>query len=134
MESSILYPGAGFLAMAFKAAHQIADPHQKIAGFQFRNVQLTTALVVSKDTDIECVVQLRPHFTSTRGIAFTWMEFVVTTSPDAEILQRNYSGLLFVDYEQAKNSRVSVERHLEADNLQLRYLEAASSCQQHIPA
>lgn len=132
IESSIVYPGAGFLAMAFEAAHQIADPHQKIAGFQLRDVQLTAALVVSEDTDIECVVQLRPHFTSTRDSASTWMEFVVTTSPDAETLQRNCSGLLVIDYEQAKNSSMSLERYLEADDLQLQYLEAASLCKQHI--
>ncbi len=132
IESSIVYPGAGFLAMAFEAAHQIADPHQKVAGFQLRDVQLTAALVVSEDIDIECVVQLRPHFTSTRDSASTWMEFVVTTSPDAETLQRNCSGLLVIDYEQAKNSGMSLERYLEADDLQLQYLEAASLCKQHI--
>ena len=132
IESSIVYPGAGFLAMAFEAAHQIADPHQKVAGFQLRDVQLTTAVVVSEDTDIECVVQLRPHFTSTRDSASTWMEFVVTTSPDAETLQRNCSGLLVIDYEPAKDSRMSLERHLEADHLQLQYLEAASLCKRHI--
>ncbi len=133
IESSIVYPGAGFLAMAFEAAHQIADPHQKIAGFHLRDVQLTAALVVSEDTDIECVVQLRPHFTSTRDSASTWMEFVVTTSPDAETLQRNCSGLLVIDYEQAKDSSMNLERYLEADDLQLQYLEAASLCKQHIP-
>ena len=132
IESSIVYPGAGFLAMAFEAAYQIADPHKQIAGFQLRDVQLTAALVVSEDTDIECVVQLRPHFTSTRDSASTWMEFVVTTSPDAETLQRNCSGLLVIDYEQAKNSSMSLERCLEADELQLQYLEAASLCKQHI--
>ena len=132
IESSIVYPGAGFLSMAFEAAHQIADPHQKIAGFQLRDVQLTAALVVSEDTDIECIVQLRPHFTSTRDSASTWMEFVVTTSPDAKTLQRNCSGLLVFDYEQAKNSSVSLEKDLEADDLQLQYLEAASQCKQHI--
>ena len=119
--------------MAFEAAHQIADPHQKIAGFQLRDVQLTAALVISEETDIECVVQLRPHFTSTRDSASTWMEFVVTTSPDAETLQRNCSGLLVIDYEQAMNSSLSLERYLEAISLQLQYHVAASLCKQHIP-
>lgn len=132
IESSIVYPGAGFLAMALEAAHQIADPHQRIAGFQLRDVQLTAALVVSEDTNIECVIQLRPHFTSTRDSASTWMEFVVTTSPDAETLQRNCSGLLVIDYEQTKNSSMNLERHLEADDFQLQYLEAASLCKQHV--
>ena len=132
IESSIVYPGAGFLAMAFEAAYQIVDPYQKIAGFQLRDVQLTAALVVSEDTDIECIVQLRPHFTSTRDSASTWMEFVVTTSPDAETLQRNCSGLLVIDYEQANNPSMNLERYLEADHLQRQYLEAASLCKQHI--
>ncbi|KAL6719039.1 hypothetical protein ACLMJK_003274 [Lecanora helva] len=132
IESSIVYPGAGFLAMAFEAASQIADPHQKVAGFQLRDVQLTAAVVVSEDADVECTVQLRPHFTSTRDLGSTWLEFVVSTSPDTETLQRNCSGLLLIDYESAKNSNVTIEGAKEADFLHHQYLQAAASCKQHV--
>ena len=132
IQASVVYPGAGYLAMAFEAAYQIADPQQKVAGFQLRDVQLTAAAVISEDFDLEIMVSLRPHFANTRNTSSGWMEFVVTTSPDAETLQRNCSGLILIEYEAAKDSPMSLEQELESKNLQAQYLEAATSCRRHV--
>lgn len=132
IQSAIVYPAAGFLAMAFEAAHQIADPHQRIAAFRLRDVQFSTAAVISEDFDLECIVRLRPHTTGTRDITSTWTEFMVTTSPDGHTLQRNCSGLLIIDYEPAEGSDASRERDYESGILKNQYLEAAQFCQIHV--
>ncbi|KAI4250707.1 MAG: hypothetical protein LQ352_005293 [Teloschistes flavicans] len=132
VQSSIVYPAAGFLAMVLEAAHQIADPDKKITGFRIRDVQLTTAAILSQDRDLEIMIQLRPHRTSTRTDVSTWMEFVINTSPDTETLARNCSGLIITEYESAQGSSMSQEKEWESEYLQARYLEAASLCKQHI--
>ncbi|KAL8696122.1 MAG: hypothetical protein Q9224_002961, partial [Gallowayella concinna] len=132
VQSSIVYPGAGFLAMALEAAHQIADPLKKVTGFRIRDVQLTAAAVLSQESDLEIMIQLRPHLTSTRSDASTWMEFIVTTSPNIDTLERNCSGLITIEYESVQGSSMSQEREWESEYLQARYLEAASLCKQHL--
>lgn len=128
IQGSILYPGAGFLAMAFEAAHQIADKNRAIAAFRLRDIQLTSAAVISEETDLECIVQLRPHIVGTRDNSSTWTEFTVTSSADGQNLQQNCSGLLIIDYEPAKNSQTLRERDFEHEALKDEYLEAAQLC------
>ncbi len=65
IHGTILYPAAGYLAMAVEAAWQIADPARKIAAYRLRDIQLTSASIMTEDADTECIVQLRPHFAGT---------------------------------------------------------------------
>lgn len=132
IQSSIVYPGAGFLAMALEAAYQIADPNQRAASVRLRDVQLVAAAVIQEDTPLECIVHLRPHFAGTRDSASTWTEFIVTSSPQGQTLQRNCSGLLIIDYELPKESTTTQERALEFESLQGQYVEAAQLCKNHI--
>ena len=132
IQTSIVYPGAGFVAMAFEAAYQIADPNQKVAAFRLRDIQLMAAAVISEDFDLECMVQLRPHLTGTRENASTWTEFMVTTSPDSHTLQRNCAGLLIIDYETAQDSSMGREKDFESEMLQDQYLQAAQLCKRHV--
>lgn len=131
IQGSILYPGAGFLAMAFEAAYQTADKTRTIAAFRLRDVQLTTAAVISEETELECIVQLRPHIIGTRDNTSTWTEFTVTSSADSQNLQRNCSGLLIIDYEPAKDSETIRERDLEHEVFKNQYHEAAQLCTTH---
>ena len=43
IQGSILYPGAGYMAMAIEAAVQTADETRKLAAFKLRDIQLTAA-------------------------------------------------------------------------------------------
>ena len=132
IETSILYPGAGFLAMAFEAAYQIADSNQQVAAFRLRDVQLSAAAIISEDSDLECIVQLRPHVAGTRDNASTWTDFTVTTSPDGQSLQRCCSGLLVIEYESKEDSDTTRENELESESLKNQYSEAVYSCKNHI--
>lgn len=78
------------------------------------------------------MVQLRPHIVGTRDNASTWTEFIVTTSPDGQTLQRNCSGLLIIDYEPPEGSEASRERKLESDSLKHQRLKAAQLCKNNV--
>lgn len=128
IQGSILYPGAGYIAMAIEAAAQIADKTRQIASFSLRDIQLTAAGIMSNDADLECMVQLRPHVAGTRDSASTWTDFTVTTSPDGKSLVKNCSGLILVEYEPAKGTAASRERSLGHQSRTAQYKEAQQTC------
>ena len=113
IQTSNLYPAAGYLAMAIEGARQIATEDQIIKGFKLREVQIVSPAVMSETADLECILQLRPHRTGTRDNSSAWMEFSISSCPDGEDLRQNCHGLLLVDYEISKDSSTSIERNLE---------------------
>ncbi|KAF4632818.1 hypothetical protein G7Y89_g5307 [Cudoniella acicularis] len=124
----VLYPGAGYLAMALESAYQTADKNKKIAAYKLKEVQFTSAAIISEGNDLECIVQLRPHIIGTRDSSSTWTEFVVTSSADGKTLRKNCSGLLIIEYEPAEGSDMKRERDLELQVSKNQYLEAKRSC------
>lgn len=132
IQGTVLYPAAGYLAMAIEAASQTADPSKQISSFRLQDIQLTAAAILSTEVDVECIVQLRPHVASTRDSSSTWTEFTVTSSPDGKALVKNCSGLLLVEYEPAPGSEGSQERTLELQALTSQYVEVKASCNSRI--
>jgi zearalenone synthase (highly reducing iterative type I polyketide synthase) len=98
VQGSVLYPGAGFLAMAIEAAAQTADSDREVRGFRLRNVQLVLPMVLQEDHDVEYTIVLRPHLTGTMSTGSTWTEFVISSSPDGTTFERNCLGLIMVEY------------------------------------
>ena len=132
IQGAILYPAAGYLAMAIEAAAQTADQSRRVATYKLRDIQLTSAAVITEEIDLECVVQLRPHVDGTRNSSSTWTEFMVTTSPDGKTLVKNCFGLLLIEYEPADGSEANREKNLELQALRSQYLEAKDSCQNRL--
>jgi len=132
MQGSILYPGAGFLAMALEAAYQTADATQQIAAYKLRDIQLTSAAIISEGTDLEFIVQLRPHISGTRDSSSTWTEFTITSSPDGKSLVKNCYGLIIIEYEFAEGSQMRYERGCECEASKNRYIEAKGLCKNSI--
>ena len=132
IQSSYLYPAAGFIAMAIEAASQMSEDGREIEEFRIRDVQLRAALVISEDTDVECILQLRPHMSSTRDKSSTWLRFSVTSSSDNQGLRENCTGLLFVDYKLTSSSDFHSERDLERAEYVRIYQEAERQCQSSI--
>jgi acyl transferase domain-containing protein len=128
IQGSILYPGAGYIAMAIEAAVQTTDRTREIAAFSLRDIQFTAAGIMSDDADLECIVQLRPHVAGTRDSASTWTQFTVTTSPDGTSLVQNCRGLILIEYQLADGSDASRERSLEQQGLLAQYEEAQQTC------
>ena len=134
IQGSILYPGAGYLAMALEAANQTADKTKKIASYRLRDIQLTAAAIISEDQDLECIIQLRPHIVGTRDSASTWTEFAVTSSPDGKSLITNCSGLLVVEYDEVAGSEAALEKSLELAQLRCEFDDIEASCSHEVDA
>ncbi|MCJ1354257.1 MAG: hypothetical protein MMC33_004244 [Icmadophila ericetorum] len=128
IQTSILYPAAGYLAMAIEGASQIATRDQIIKDFKLRDVQIVAPAVMSETSDMECILQLRPHRTGTRDNTSTWMEFSVSSCGHGEDLRQNCYGLLVIDYETTKESSMHFERSLEDETAKERYYEVEKIC------
>ncbi|KAF4910018.1 Reducing polyketide synthase hmp8 [Colletotrichum viniferum] len=111
INGSLLYPAAGFLAMAIEGVRQLAfhrslDKPEVVKGFRLRNVQLTAAMVLSSDKqEVEHTLSLQSQ--PDEG----WYRFTVASSGDAQSLQRNCTGLVLVEFEggEKSDSKVSDE-------------------------
>ena len=132
IQGAVLYPAAGYIAMALEAASQTADSSMQISTFRLQDIQLMAAAILSTDADVEFIVQLRPHIASSRDSSSTWTEFTITSSPDGKVLVKNCSGLLLVEYEPAVGSEASQERTLELQALTYQYGQAKASCNNKI--
>ncbi|PVH97124.1 putative polyketide synthase [Periconia macrospinosa] len=133
IQGAILYPAAGYLAMALEAASQIGDETKKIASYTLRDIQLTSAAIISEEADLECIVQLRPHISSTRdSSSSTWTEFTVTTSPDGSSLVKNCSGLIYIDYEVSVDTDAANERDMHLSSQKREFEQVKSSCDNRI--
>ena len=129
IQGSILYPAAGFIAMALEAAHQTVNETQHVAAYKLRDIQLRNAAIINEGADLEMVVQFRPHSSGTRDSSSTWTEFIVTSSPDGKNLVTNCSGLLVIDYEPVEGSEIRRQRDFELQTLRSQYLDAKTDCE-----
>lgn len=123
IQGSVLYPAAGFLAMAIEAAAQIADPNRAVFAYRLRDVVLETALTIPEDSEIECILTFRPHRDATLQSGSTWTEFSVSSSAGGEPLRQNCYGLIVTDYEAPEGSGAAVERELAAESVAARHAE-----------
>lgn len=127
IQTSILYPAAGYIAMAVEAACQIAAKGKAIRDFKFRDIQIVAPAVVTEESDLECIFQLRPHLVGTRDSQSTWWEFTVSTCANGEDLRQNCFGLLLIEYLSTETGMVS-ERDLEDQELKNQHNEAKKHC------
>jgi zearalenone synthase (highly reducing iterative type I polyketide synthase) len=132
IQGSILYPAAGYMAMALEAASQVADVAKHVVAYKMRDVQFMAAAIVSSDEPLECIIQLRPHVTATRDPSSTWTEFMVGSCSDGNTLITNCSGLLLIEYEDNIGSEISREKAYELHALKDRYAEAQKWCESEI--
>ncbi|QGA19838.1 hypothetical protein EYB26_007533 [Talaromyces marneffei] len=130
IHGSILYPAAGFLAMAIEAALESADTTRQVTGLYLREIQFVAAMIVAPDSDgVEYTIILRPHLSGTRGTTSAWMEFSVASSPDGSSLTQNCLGLIQVKYD-VSNQREDVTRELRLKDEKTveQYQDAVSVC------
>ncbi|KAL9595237.1 MAG: hypothetical protein Q9219_006571 [cf. Caloplaca sp. 3 TL-2023] len=83
LESQIVFPAAGFLAMAMQAVVQIKGwklDEESRCSFSFRNVNISSALVISdKDEDTELFTLMYPRKISTASTSNTWFDFAISS-------------------------------------------------------
>ncbi|KAJ5273172.1 polyketide synthase [Penicillium angulare] len=138
IQDAILYPAAGFLAMAIEAAIQkTTDEDQTIEsinGVRLRDIQIHTALVLEEDTVPEVILTFRPHQAGTLDSSSTWTEFTINSCTDGQQPVKNCSGILIVEKEAAEGSSMQVERNEEATQAQTKYNELRTGCSTEVNA
>ncbi|KAK2626256.1 hypothetical protein QTJ16_004518 [Diplocarpon rosae] len=111
IQSSILYPAAGFISMAIEAARQAsADPglSKAVSSYLLKDVHIDSALVLAETSDAECIIELRPA--EPEG---PWQRFSISASQDGGKLQEHCSGLILLEFEPLKGSSAALEKALE---------------------
>ncbi|KAH8782685.1 putative polyketide synthase [Diaporthe sp. PMI_573] len=107
IQGTMLFPAAGFIAMAVEAArqsHSTNSNNKRIKMFRIRELHLMAAVVVPPESGatVEYTICLRPNRTALRDASGAWTEFTVSTSPDGKgELKRNCTGLLMLEFEPA---------------------------------
>ncbi|CRG92673.1 Nonribosomal peptide synthetase 14 [Talaromyces islandicus] len=129
IQGSILYPAAGFLAMAIEAARQGTETGRSIDGFRLRDVQINAALVIEENVEPEVILRLQPHRMGTLDAgSVSWQEFTVSSSTDGTDLRQNCSGLLAIDYEPAEGSSMHIEKIKEVETIKGKLVKAKEQC------
>ena len=98
VQSNILYPAAGFLAMAIEAEHQRRiSINDDIKGYSLREITIGHALIIPRNADrVETMISLRPYGESLRVSSDIWDEFCVSSSVDGSPFTENCRGLISV--------------------------------------
>ncbi|KAL8792787.1 MAG: hypothetical protein Q9195_004600 [Heterodermia aff. obscurata] len=98
VQSNIIYPAAGYLAMAIEAAYQQATARStNIKGYNLREITIGHALVIPQDSDeVETMLSLRPYNESVRVSSDFWDEFCIYSSMDGATWTEHCRGLISV--------------------------------------
>ena len=128
IETSMLYPAAGFITMVIEAARQVAEQGRAVRSFKLKDIQITAPAFISEDFDTEFVLQFNPHLTGTRDTLSTFIEFVISTSCNGQDLRQNCSGLLLIEYQYAEGSDMAFEYALENLDYRDRYRDILRLC------
>jgi acyl transferase domain-containing protein len=98
VHGAILYPGAGFLAMAIEAALQLAKSDRKVANVILHDVRIVKALVIKEEEDgPEVITRLwRPDNVSDDGLSGRW-EFEISCAKSLSV-EQHATGQIMLDY------------------------------------
>jgi len=128
IQSSILYPVAGFLAMAIEGACQMADPGRKVCWYRVRDFQIGTPAIITLGEDLEAICSLRPSVTGSFATSPTWIEFTISTCRHNQTVRQNCRGLILIEYQTSEGSGMAVEYNLETERVKQRFTETDESC------
>ncbi|KAL3458861.1 hypothetical protein BJX64DRAFT_301686 [Aspergillus heterothallicus] len=128
IQNLVLYPAAGYIAMAIEGARQLADKSRTVSGFKLRDIQIGAAATVTDEADLEIMLHMRPHAHGTRDKAFAWWEFSISTCAPGQELRQNCAGLLLIEYASDENSPLSIEAEIAAIAASERYADLQMSC------
>ena len=134
VQSNIVYPAAGYVAMAIEASLQrsrLNGGTEVISKYRLRNVNIGRTLFIPDDTEgIETVFKLRPFNQSVRQSSDLWDEFCVFSYTKGEGWAEHCRGLIRVEYHEG-DPEVEGDRELQQKITSHQRLieEAKSQCQ-----
>lgn len=98
IEGQIVFPAAGYLAMAIEAMRRyckMTNPDAEIDQYRLRSVSFGNALVINPDVrDTEMCLSLRPEVRSAKGSSNSWMDFRVFTVNGSNFWTEHCRGLI----------------------------------------
>ncbi|KAK1561623.1 LOW QUALITY PROTEIN: beta-ketoacyl synthase domain-containing protein [Colletotrichum navitas] len=145
LSGMVLYPAAGFVAMALEGARRLADAGRKIRVLKLRDVVFGRVAIVGQETPTEFVLHIRPPMLGGNSAAASgttgWLEFRISSSEGPDIaLRENCHGLVRIEYyagtdtdhtyEQEATDRE--EKAIFASSLAA-YEAAVAACQYKLP-
>jgi acyl transferase domain-containing protein/NADPH:quinone reductase-like Zn-dependent oxidoreductase/NAD(P)-dependent dehydrogenase (short-subunit alcohol dehydrogenase family) len=78
IDGDVVFPAAGYIAMAIEAIARLEDGPASISQFALRDVSIQSALVLDGSAmGKEVILDLRPHSTSTKPTPDAWYEFSI---------------------------------------------------------
>lgn len=105
IQSNIVYPAAGYIAMAIEASlqrSQLTGRAPNIQRYKFKDVSLKSMLLIPDDAaGIEMVFSLRPYNRSARVSSDDWDEFRVFSYTDGGRWSEHCRGLVSIEYHKA---------------------------------
>jgi acyl transferase domain-containing protein len=84
LEEQVVFPGAGYMAIAIEAVMQVKDAKARAPelAFEFRNVNISTALMVPEDAaakDLEIHTTMWPRRISGANSSVDWCDFAISS-------------------------------------------------------
>ena len=104
IQSNIVYPGAGYVAMAIEASLQCSrwqGREEHILRYRLRDVNIGKPLLLPDNTEgVETKFSLRPYSRSAQNSSDMWAEFRIFSYSKVEKWTEHCRGLVTVDYEE----------------------------------
>ncbi|PVH89083.1 putative polyketide synthase [Cadophora sp. DSE1049] len=131
IQSNIVYPAAGFIAMAIEAASQrSSEKGIDISSFKLREMTIGQALMISENSeDIETMVSFRPFNESCRNPSDLWDEFCVFSVAEDDRWTEHCRGLISIQQHGHPNE-VDGDRQAQEDHksYSLQIADAKARC------
>ncbi|KAG8157399.1 hypothetical protein KVR01_012783 [Diaporthe batatas] len=112
VQSAIIYPAAGFLAMAIEGARQLADPGLTVKQFRIRDFELKNAGLIPENDELETTLTMKPKASDALLGATGWLHFSVSSRRADQDFRQNCHGLVKIEY--GKPGSVAVPRVTDA--------------------
>ncbi|OTA96302.1 hypothetical protein M434DRAFT_375109 [Hypoxylon sp. CO27-5] len=132
LNGTLLYPGAGMIAMVVEAARSIAKPDLVVKGYRFREVTIHSALVVPSEVtgvEVQLYMQNQKNSRTTGITTIECREFCLSSCIDNE-WKDICSGLVTTEYADKSVGIYNVEEdtQMSRDFLLSRLQEVAENC------
>ncbi|OQE83792.1 hypothetical protein PENNAL_c0030G06593 [Penicillium nalgiovense] len=115
IQSTIIYPAAGYITMAMEAARQRvlrAAPGTQVLGYQFRDVNISSALLIQETPgQVEVSITLKRFSESVRSPSDLWDEFSISSVSSENRWTEHCRGLIAVQTPPKSSNPVSGPAH-----------------------
>ncbi|KAM0545786.1 hypothetical protein ACHAPJ_011210 [Fusarium lateritium] len=127
IQGAVVYPAAGFVAMAIEGIRQIVDHSRSVKFFNLRDVDISQAAVIPEGSDLEAILALTPKGEGTSS-STNWWKFTVSTCINGASVRENCQGLIQVEYEATPDSAMERELMMQTQTVLNEAARIQNSC------